>query len=173
MRALCEIGVLFHILYLKLYFELHTSYYNFNIPYYTLYIPHFILYTSHCIFRTPNFILHTPYFTIHTSHFLLLTTSFTLQISHFTLHTAFFMPHTSQYTFYILYFILSEVSLPYSNSFLLILSLLKHNLNFRELLRNTTTNHCRNLDIPTAIRFTKSSCKKQKYYAYNRGKKQP
>ena len=174
-RALGEIGILFTILYLKLYFVFRTSYYNFNIPHYTLHIPHITLHTSYCTFRTPNFTLHIPHFTLHNLHFTLLTPHYFLHTPNFTLYTLHCMPHTSHCNFHTPYFISSEFefSSPYSNLSLLISSLFKYNLNFHESLRNTTTNHYRNLDAPTTIRFTKSSCKKQKYYVCSRGKKQP
>ena len=54
MHAFCESCVLFHRLYFKLHFALHTSHC-------TLHTPHFAVHTSH-------FTLHAPHFTLHSSH---------------------------------------------------------------------------------------------------------
>ena len=43
----------------------------------------------------------------------------------------------------------------------------------RQIGKNPVTNHYRSLDAAIPIRFTMSSCKRQKYYARSRGAKQP
>ena len=68
-RAFCESGVPFYMLYVKLHFALHGSRYTLHTPptHFTLHTSHFTLHSSHSTLHTSHFTLHTSQSTLHTS----------------------------------------------------------------------------------------------------------
>ena len=104
-RALCEIGVVFHMSHLKLHVTLHT----WQSSHFTLHPSRSTLHTSHFTLHSPQSTLHTPHFTLHSPHFTLLTSHCFLHTPHFTLHAALFTPHTSHCTLHTPHFISSEL----------------------------------------------------------------